>query len=477
MAGVGRSTRLAGRSGRPGGRYVRRMLQHASARAVVRATFAGRERCLLVLIVATAGLVRFGWCVYGARTPVGLHDSGFYRVFGERLADGDGYTLLDGSPTAYFPVGYPFLLGAAFLLTPDGWQTGVVAGINIVAQLALVILVYATTRLLLGGRAPWALVAATLVAVWPNLILNSAVALTESLFTALLLGAVFVGMSGLWGEQRPDTRRLVVIGLLLGAATYVRPVTVTLVPVFLVVWLVAGSGWRKTMMRTAVVTAVMAAFLAPWVIRNAVVMEAAVLSTNTGDNLCMSRRPAGSGGFEFPNERCNSGPFDAFPRPAYETERDQQGRRLALEFVRDHPIEEMRLWLRRLDLALRTDDDGIAAVESYGDDRFMGSGVRRALGRIANGYYYLVGPIGALGLAMLAWGRRPAALLVALAPVSVLMAIMASFGDPRFKVPILPFLAIGVGVLADRLVLAYGSRLARNQPEANETATAVTHMV
>jgi hypothetical protein len=149
-------------------------------------------------IVAAGVVLRLGWGIYAARPPVGLHDPGFYRLLGEQLASGNGYRLPDGSPTAYYPVGYPLALALGFLLTPVSWQTGVVVALNVACQAATIMLVFATTRRLLEGRDVPALVAAGTVALWPNLVLHSAVPLSESLFIALVLAAVFVVVSGPW---------------------------------------------------------------------------------------------------------------------------------------------------------------------------------------------------------------------------------------------------------------------------------------
>ena len=397
-------------------------------------------------------MLRIAWCVYAARPPEGLHDPGFYRLLGEQLASGNGYRLPDGSPTAYYPIGYPLALAAGFLLTPIAWQTGVVAALNILWQALSIVVVFFVTRRLVGRDGP-ALVAAGAVALWPNLILHAAVPLSESLFVLLVLVAVLVLVYGPWEARRFETRRLVLIGLALGAATLVRPVSVPIVIGLLVTWLLAGFGWRRAVAHTAVVAGVLVATLVPWVIRNAVVMDAAVVSTNTGDNLCMSRRVGGSGGFEFPNTRCNSGPFDDLRRPAYEVERDEQGRRLALEFVRDHPVEELRLVFRRAVRTFESDDDAIAAVESYGDDVFLSDDVRGALKALANTWYVIAGVAGTAGLAVLAYRRRPEGIAVVLVSLALVSAPLAAFGDVRFKVPVVPFLAVGVGVVVDALLI------------------------
>jgi hypothetical protein len=160
----------------------------------------------------------------------------------------------------------------------------------------------------------------------------------------------------------------------------------------------------------------------------------------------MSRRIGGSGGFEFPNERCLSGEFEALDRPEFEIARDEHGRELALEFVRDHPREELKLVLRRLGATFMDDSDGLAAVESYGTDRFMSDSTREGLRTVANGYGLVVGLVaGGIGLVVLARRAGSPGLFVVLTGLGMLVPPLVFFGDPRFHVPAVPVAAIGVG--------------------------------
>jgi hypothetical protein len=202
------------------------------------------ERLALAAVLVVAAAVRLAWAVYAARPPVGLHDPGLYRFFADRLAAGEGYSFDDGA-TAYYPIGYPALLGGAFLLTPRSWETGAVVAVNVACQVGATWLVYVITRRVLDGRGVPALVAAGLVALWPNLVFNSAVALTESLFLVLLLASVAVLVAGPWDARGPGTARLVAAGALSGLAALVRPVSLPILGALLVAWLVA-RGWSGT---------------------------------------------------------------------------------------------------------------------------------------------------------------------------------------------------------------------------------------
>ena len=109
----------------------------------------------------------------------------------------------------------------------------------------------------------------------------------------------------------------------------------------------------------------------------------------------------------------------------------------------------MRLWGRRLVAALESDTDGLRAAESYGEDPFLGDDRRDLLSLVANAWYVAVGVVGLAGLVVLGLRHGPAGVLVALCPPALLLSVVAFFGDPRFKLPVLPFLAIGAGAVVD----------------------------
>src|SRR3954463_16160593 len=108
-------------------------------------------------------------------------------------------------------------------------------------------------------------------------------------------------------------------------------------------------------------------------------MHAVTLTTNTGDNTPLARFVGSTGGFNSLSTPCFDGRFDALERPEYETRGDAGHRSCGLEFIRDHPQEEARLWFRRLGATFQNDSDGLGAIESYGDDRFLPGHVRERL--------------------------------------------------------------------------------------------------
>src|SRR4051794_23856846 len=231
----------------------------------------GRERLVLGAFLAVALVLRVVWILSAARLPGGgLHDPNFYYLYGEQLTRGLGYRLLDHSPTAYYPPGYPFSLVPFFWLALHSpldhlrnVDVGVVATTNIVWSLLTIVLAFFIARRV-TGRSLAGYVAAGALALWPNLVFHTAVALTETLFLLLLLVIVWLVVSAPWEQRRFEPWRLLTIGAVLGAATLVRPVTIPLFPALLVVFLVARFGWRRAVVSTLALAAAAMVVLAPW---------------------------------------------------------------------------------------------------------------------------------------------------------------------------------------------------------------------
>lgn len=427
-----------------------------------------RQRRWLVAILVLATALRLAWAIYAARTPQGIHDPSLYDLYGTRIAQGRGYTLPVG-PTAYYPPGYPISLGILYWVmfhTPIPDHSPImIAGANLVYGVLTVLLVFGVARRLFDNRT--ALVAALLVAVYPNLVFHTAVALTETLFILLFVALLLALVSAPWdaGGDGCSRRRLLAAGVLLGLSALVRPISFLLLPVLVIVWLAAGWGWRRTLARVGLVTAVAIALIVPWTIRNAIVMNAFVpISTNAGDDLCMSRQPGATGGFNL-TDYC-FGAFDGVPRPEYETLRDAYTLRRAVAFVREHPGREVVLWFLRMYQTMRNDHDGLRASESYDTDQFIDPTLRTLLAKTADLYFFATIAGTLVALRTVLRGRDPKRLLFVLTIVALLLPPVIFFGDPRFHVPALPFFAMGTAV-----ALVYRGRSDRDRRADTQSTT------
>ena len=79
----------------------------------------GKLQWILASLLLVAFCLRLVW-VLVFQTPPGP-DADNYDALGWRLATGQGYVAEDGSPTAFWPVGYPALLAAIYLVWGHSW--------------------------------------------------------------------------------------------------------------------------------------------------------------------------------------------------------------------------------------------------------------------------------------------------------------------------------------------------------------------
>ena len=402
-------------------------------------------RLWLAAIIGLATLLRLLWVLHAARPTKALNDPFFYTVFGEQIAQGRGYALFSGEPTAFYPVGYPAVLGGVFWLMhhtpiPDS-PARLIGFFQLVLGVATVALVFAVARRLYDEAT--GLVAAAVVALWPNLIFHTAVALSETVFNFLVMCAVLVMVWRPWGRLR--TGQLVLFGALVGVSALVRPISLLFLPVALFAWRRAGFAWRPSLERLVVVALVAGATIAPWTIRNIVRMNSPVIiSTNLGEDLCMSRHPRATGGFKL-DDYCYQG-FDRYKRPEYEIRKDHGARGRAISYLVHHPLDEPRLMFWRVYFTLHHDRDGLEASESYGNYLYLGGRTRDLLGTVADMYFFAALGLGVLGLWRVRAGQDARRLFVVLAMAALAAPPLVIFGDPRFHVPAAPLFAIPVAL-------------------------------
>jgi 4-amino-4-deoxy-L-arabinose transferase-like glycosyltransferase len=414
-----------------------------------------RQRRWLVAILLVAFGLRLWWAIYAARPARGFHDPLFYSVYGRSIADGDGYRLVNGpqqgQPTAYYPVGYSAALGFIFTimkLFPFGENEPVaIAAFNLLLGMGTVLLVFEAGRRLFDNRI--GIVAAGLIAVYPNLIFHTAVALTETLFNFIMMGALVVMVWRPW-TGRFGRWQLALFGALLGASALVRPISFLVLPGLLVVWLLAGLGWRRAVEYLAVIGITAAVVIAPWTIRNVIVMKSPVLiSTNLGDNLCIGRHPGATGAFDVninPNDisrkdYCFHDLGDT-TRPAYEIRRNSLTMSRGLEYMRKHPLDEFRLGFWKAYYTVQNDYDGLDASESYGTSKFIRPRTRAVFETVANFWFWSTSALGLLGLRFFTSRRHPRRQFFLLAMVGLILPIFIFFGDVRFHLPVVPLLLV-----------------------------------
>jgi 4-amino-4-deoxy-L-arabinose transferase-like glycosyltransferase len=245
----------------------------------------GRHR-ILIGVLAAGLVVRVLWLLVAHPDPVS--DYWAYRRMGENILD-QGFIGIDG-PSALILPGHPILLAALMTVSRSVLWLGI-AMVTLSTAAALLVHMVA---LRLTGREPVALVAATVCAFSPGMVLYAPVLATEHLFVVLLLVAILLTLSV--GTGSPA--RAVGAGAVAGLTVLTRGEMVFYLPVLIALIWIGVRGLDPISRAKPVALFVGAAVLvtAPWLIRNAEVIDPGVgLSTVSGMNFWFGHRPDGYG--------------------------------------------------------------------------------------------------------------------------------------------------------------------------------------
>jgi 4-amino-4-deoxy-L-arabinose transferase-like glycosyltransferase len=226
-----------------------------------------RSRAPVFAVVALALLVRIA--VIAADTGyVPQQDAWDYDRHAQSIAAGDGfpdsYYVVDRGPSALRAPGYPYFLGGLYAVSADSITVGRLANAALGAIVAF--LVFLIVKRIWGRRT--ALLAATLVAVFPPLVLLSRELLSESLFIALELGMV---LTVLEFRRLRGLRWAALAGLLCGLAVLTRnPGPALAIPLIVGLLVPRPRLSRRAVLAPALALLCALATIAPWTVRNAV---------------------------------------------------------------------------------------------------------------------------------------------------------------------------------------------------------------
>jgi hypothetical protein len=173
-----------------------------------------------------------------------------------------------------------------------------------------------------------------------------------------------------------------------------------------------------------------------------------VMSTNTGDNLCIGHTDQATGGFHL-RPGCET-EADVRDGTVGEVAHDRELTRRAIRWSLDNPGSEPRLMASRIYNLFHADDDAVLVVQDYVRESRM-SPLQEGIARVAaNVAYALVGLGGLVALALRRrwyFGARRRLFVATMVVMAVVP--LAFFGDPRFKVPLVPFFILFAATLID----------------------------
>jgi 4-amino-4-deoxy-L-arabinose transferase-like glycosyltransferase len=378
-------------------------------------------------------------------------DADWYYSRAAMLAHGWGYLGNHGQPTAFWPVGWPWLLSLAFRV--GGVSVWTVGAVNLLAAALTGWLLLDCGRRWsgeeLGTGSELAARAGLLAwAVYPNGMLYVPLALTEVMYTALLLGGIWLMTARRgWGAT-------VLAGLVLGIATLVKAQTLVIVPAILAVMLWRkGDAWRRLpgiAGRGLTIMLAAALVISPWTLRNHRELGAWVaVSTNGGITLLTGNNDSARGGYTPDDPLVHS--IDAM-KDHDEVAYDAAARRLGVTWIKSHPARFVALAPLKVWHLWGPDGEGQWAYET-GSWAFAAAPKAFLVLRVANQLWYwlLLVAFVVAPFRIVARGHRVDWWLVPYAVALFPTAIAVVFsGQSRFHYPAMPFLCLIAGwLLAD----------------------------
>ena len=353
------------------------------------------RRSLLLFLIG--GLIlRLAWIAIFP--PTQISDSRAYLRLAGQLADTGSY----GRPgaLAYWPPGLPLSLTPwVTLFGVRDWvpaiQNMVLYGLTLAAAMLL-------ARRFIGERA--ARLAGLMVAVSPTTLFLAGYASKELLVLAALTGAAW-----LYFDARAGAAgwRALGAGACFGVLMLAQPSTLLILAILPVADWLAGARIPDAARRIALVVAGTAVIVAPWTVRNWLVLDEVVLvSTNGGSNFYRANHDGATGGYFVPDDM----PYRGLP----EVER---GKRLFADgqaWIAANPDKFAALALAKQELFLG--DNGIGVYLSLKRDHGVeGPGYVLAKGAVNGGWLVFVAllfaavwhargrPSGPAAFAMIVW--------------------------------------------------------------------------
>jgi hypothetical protein len=253
--------------------------------------FMDAKRWTLLAVVVLAVVMRL---VAGTVLQANLsRDDDSYRFIANQIATEGRFarelTGREPAVTAYRPPLYPLLLAGMELIDPSakgGPRDWAVLALNVCLGGATAFLAASIAMKLVPSQqgVEWraGLIAGILTACDPLLVYNATLAMTETLAAALAAAVLWAIAAWL---QRPSAALAVVIGVLLGLGALTRPIFAPwLVLIVVLAWRrPISAAVRNTVTWHAVAIAATAmVVIAPWVIRNVIVMGRPIASTTHG---------------------------------------------------------------------------------------------------------------------------------------------------------------------------------------------------
>ena len=283
-----------------------------------------------IVCIAVVGLCAIAFV--GPFSELKFWDEKVYYQLAQNLVEYGVYGQDAGRPDAYRPPGY------AFFITPFVWAGGGKQLINVVQILLWALNAYLAGRIVLQLGGPVAAAATVILALAYPIFAYTALTLYPQTLTATLLLALTAILFAVPTASSRSVANLIGLGAMSGVSILVTPPMMLLVGAIAVI---AGILRMISIRQIATVLVIAGLTLAPWLIRNWVVLGSPVIATNGGlvlflGNATKTMRPELG---RLSEDSPEVATIMEAAKNLGEVQRDRYFRRLALQWMENHPRE------------------------------------------------------------------------------------------------------------------------------------------
>ena len=394
---------------------------------------------LLLVLVLAVGL-RVWWISYVDVDPQDgrLDDTLFYDRAADALAEGRGYVHLHGYPTAQWPPGYPFILAGIY--KAFGYNVLGAKILNVVAGAATCLLIYALGARVLNRKA--GLLGALIFALFPSAVQFTALIATESIFPVIMLLLILLAI-GFGRQQDVSPLKLLALGALAGLASLVRSEAPVLLAMIFIAWIATRFSWRRFFGHGALMAIGAVAVIAPWTVRNALVMDAFIpVSSAAGHTFLTGHREDPYDPLAIFPEAELQEKYNYLPFPEREVKVEREAMKEGLEYMWGHPTEELQHLGEKFRQFYTDDSDALRWVNGKPEPLPLSADEYNTWRTITDRYYYAIMALFVISIPFWISFRDYNRLLLVLVIVGWNAAHLVFFPGPRYHAPLAPLFSL-----------------------------------
>ncbi|MEW6620523.1 MAG: glycosyltransferase family 39 protein [bacterium] len=324
------------------------------------------EQIFLIILLTVAFIIRLLYVIFISTLqapPTG--DGVDYDMIGMNIINGYGYSLYPGVPTSYRPPLYQFFLAGIYFCF--GHSYAVVRIIQSLIGALTCLITYFMGKELFNKNI--GMLSSLLLVFYPSAIYFCGQIYTEGIFIFLLTISMFYAIKV---YKKPSLKNQIICGILIGLSILTRPILLPFLP-FIFIWCILIFKQKKVaIMNFSIITLFILLTLSPWTIRNYIVHHRFVpIATLGGPSFFVCNNPFEKNGIWYmPNEaewrQMGEKPPNMATRPPSpyistdfgaplwwwkdlsEVENEKKHYRLAINWIKNHPQEFIKLCGKKL---------------------------------------------------------------------------------------------------------------------------------